>query len=368
MNILLVHLQKENYDSLIKNLERMENPKVLSTVETGFFNIKELIKKNDINVVHFFNINPSILLKIYCKLKKIVVIFSNTIKENKIKFQDRVLDIEKKEDIVFLDKIYSNQYVKLIKYDIPILMYHRIIDQEDDKGCCYTYTLLENFKNQMHYLKKNKFIPLTFKDLEKMNYKNRFDKKCVIITFDDGYEDNYRLAFPILKELEFKAVIYLVTRENYNRWDVDEYQENKFPMMTKEMIKEMHEYGIEFGGHTLNHSRLSTITKEEIKKQIFQSKEDVEDIINEKALSFAYPYGLSTDYAKEIVKEAGYIYAVTTNFGSECFSDDLYYIRRVAIFPKNKILHFRRKVSGKYNFIAINREKRKKRSIDVKKA
>ena len=101
MNILLVHLQKENYDSLIKNLERMENPKVLSTVETGFFNIKELIKKNDINVVHFFNINPSILLKIYCKLKKIVVIFSNTIKENKIKFQDRVLDIEKKEDIVF---------------------------------------------------------------------------------------------------------------------------------------------------------------------------------------------------------------------------------------------------------------------------
>lgn len=360
MNILLVHSEKENCNSLKNNLENFGNKTVVSTLDTSFFSLKKLITENSIQIVHFFNINPSIVLKIYCKIIGIAIIISRLDENNKIEIENKKFNMESKEDIFSLDKIYAKKYVNLNKYDIPVLMYHRIIDKEEDKGVCYTYTLFENFKNQMYYLKKNGFTPITFKDLDKINYRNRFDKdnKYVIITFDDGYEDNYKLAFPILKELGFRAVIYLATREKYNKWDVDEHQENKFPLMTKEMIEEMHLYGIEFGGHTLNHARLPDITEKEIKEQINESKKDIEDLIGEKLISFAYPYGLATDYAKEVVREVGYKYAVTTVFGTECFSDDLYYIRRVAIFPKNKGMHFRRKVSGKYNFIAIKREKK----------
>ena len=75
---------------------------------------------------------------------------------------------------------------------------------------------------------------------------------------------------------------------------------------------------------------------------------------------FAYPYGSLNEDVKSVVKEAGYQFAVATDSGSLSFSEDLFQIRRIAIFPKNNMFSFKRKVSGKYNFVKIKREKRKK--------
>lgn len=361
MNILLISFQDKDVEFLKEKLKSLGNNISEITSNISFYEIISILRNKNIEIIHSLASEVNFIVKIYCKIFNIPVLKSE-LKGNKIlKINNETIDLSHEESIKLLEKIYSKEIVLKRKYDIPVLMYHRIIDKEKDKGCCYTYTLLENFEKQMHYLKNNNFTVITFKDLEKINYRNRFEKgkKYVIITFDDGYEDNYRLAFPILKKLDFRAVIYLVTREKYNKWDVDEYGENKFPLMTNDMIKEMHDYGIEFGGHTLNHVKLPDMSMEETREQILESKEDIEKLINEELVSFAYPYGLVTDEAKSIVEELDYKYSVTTSFGSECFSDDLFYIRRVAIFPKNKIMHFRRKVSGKYNFIAIKREKRK---------
>ncbi|MDR3259999.1 MAG: hypothetical protein LBT51_10370 [Fusobacteriaceae bacterium] len=62
------------------------------------------------------------------------------------------------------------------------------------------------------------------------------------------------------------------------------------------------------------------------------------------------------DMLKKYTKEVGYKYAIATDSGAVCISDDLFHIRRIGIFPKNKIIHLIRKVSGKYNFIKIKRE------------
>ncbi|MEF9932787.1 MAG: polysaccharide deacetylase family protein [Cetobacterium sp.] len=251
-----------------------------------------------------------------------------------------------------IELIYEKQIIKKRKYEIPVIMYHRVIKDESEKGVHGTYVTLENFEKHMEYLKYNGYETITFKDLLDNNFKKRFDKdkKWVMLTFDDGYVDNYENAFPILKKYGFKGVIYLVSDLNYNKWDVDneENPERNFKLMDTKQILEMKEYGIEFGGHTLTHPRLSKIDLELAKNEMLKSKITIENKIGCPLYSFAYPYGDLNESLKSFAKEIGYPFAVATDSGPGIFSEDLYQIRRIAIFPTNNMFNFKRKVSGKY--------------------
>ena len=85
-------------------------------------------------------------------------------------------------------------------------------------------------------------------------------------------------------------------------------------------------------------------------------------------VSFAYPYGNLNNSVKNIVASSGYQFAVATDSGDICFSSDLFKIRRIGIFSTNTLLSFKRKVSGRYNFIKIKREEKefKKKSKEKK--
>lgn len=262
-----------------------------------------------------------------------------------------------------IEKVYSKQYVLKKRYEMPVIMYHRVIeDRDEEKGVHGTYITVKKFEEHMKYLKKKGYTTVTFEDLKNNNYKHRFDRgnKWVVITFDDGYKDNYTHAFPILKKYNFKGVIYLLGTLKYNKWDVDnpDNPEKKFPLMDDEEILEMQEYGIEFGGHTMTHSRMSQIPKDVAYSEILESKKILEKKLNKKMLCFAYPYGDRDDGVKTFVKQLGYEFAVATDSGDVSFEDDLYNIRRIGIFPTNGLRSFRRKVSGKYNFIKIRREQK----------
>ncbi|WP_319370438.1 polysaccharide deacetylase family protein [uncultured Ilyobacter sp.] len=264
-----------------------------------------------------------------------------------------------------LEIAYQKQIVLKKKYEMPILMYHRVIKEDSEKGVHGTYVTSEQFDEHMNILKNMGYETVVFKDLLKNRFKQRFDKnkKQIMITFDDGYEDNYKYAFPILKKYEFKAVVYLVSHLDYNKWDVENISnpEKKYNLMPKEHLLEMQKYGIEFGGHTKTHVKLSRIEPEEARDEIFESKETLENLLNQKLISFAYPYGDLNDRVKKIAEEAGYKFAVSTDSGSVCFSDDLFQIRRIGIFPTITSLGFKRKIKGNYNFIKIRREQKNER-------
>lgn len=262
-----------------------------------------------------------------------------------------------------IEKKYFDLYVDKKKYEVPVVMYHRVINKSENEGIHGTYIYENIFREHMKYLKDNNFSVITFEDLNNIGWRNRFDKnkKYIIITFDDGYVDNYELAFPILKEFNFKATIFLMGESTYNEWDVKADGEKSFPLMSVEMIKEMQDYGIEFGAHTFNHPKLNKLSNDEIKHQIVDVKKPLEEKIGREIITFAYPYGILNDYAKKMVEEAGYTFGVATDSGSVCLSDDLYQIRRIAIFPNTNLFSFKRKVKGNYNFIKIKRENKNKK-------
>jgi peptidoglycan/xylan/chitin deacetylase (PgdA/CDA1 family) len=230
-------------------------------------------------------------------------------------------------------------------YSLPVLLYHRIVNSDSKIGRHKIYVWENDFKKQMQYLKDNGYQTITFYDLQKEPQMDL--RKKVMLTFDDGYEDNYTLLFPVLKKYGFKAVIYLVTRIDHNAWGVKE-GEPRVNMMNADMVKEMTDYGIEMGGHTRNHVNLLKCGAEQRRDEIKGSKEDIEKLTGKKVISFAYPFGGIDEDIKKNTAEAGYDYAVSTNTGPKTFAEDRFQIRRIEVTPKTTLMSFKNKVSGKY--------------------
>ena len=262
-----------------------------------------------------------------------------------------------------VEQLYSRTYVEYKRYEMPIIMYHRVVDSPDEVGVHGTYVTKELFKKHMQVLKDNGYRTVTFKELaEDHLLTKRFDKgnKFVVLTFDDGYEDNYRVMFPILKEFGAKAVIFLLSESKYNEWDVNNPHnpEKRFDLMSEEQVKEMAAYGVEFGAHTKTHPYLSSLPIEEAREQIVQCKQKLEQTYGQQFITFAYPYGDLNDEVKSEVRKAGFTFAVSTDSGEINVDSDLFQIRRIGIFPRNSMLTFRRKISGYYNFIKMRREEK----------
>ncbi len=230
-------------------------------------------------------------------------------------------------------------------YSLPVLLYHRVVNKQSVIGKHKIYVWEKDFEKQLLYLKNNGYETITFFDLLE-NPSMDLNKK-VIITFDDGYEDNYTLLFPLLKKYNFKAVIYVVTQVNHNAWGVRE-GEPRVELISDAQKKEMGNYGIEIGGHTRTHVDLPTCREAEMVREISGCREDVEKLTNKKVISFAYPFGGINEAAKRITNEAGYLYAVSTNTGPKEFGKDNFQIRRIEITPKTTLMSFKNKVSGNY--------------------
>ena len=156
-----------------------------------------------------------------------------------------------------------------------------------------------------------------------------------------------------------KIVLFLITSESYNKWDTDvenREKEKKFNLMSKEEVKELIASNlVEIGGHTTKHLDMPNVELRTIEEDLKISNKILEEITGYTPISFAYPWGRSTKDVREIVKKEGYKFAVSTEDGPACFSDDLFEIVRVGVYSDDSIEKFALKISGKYPFI---REKR----------
>lgn len=329
----------------------------------GFINQDNIIEGLESN---FGDIDETQNINLSSLLSEINKALNFSKKESKVLKNQIENEINLKHIVDNIEKIYARNYVVTKKYELPILMYHRVIeDVEKEGGVHGIYVTKSTFEKHLQYLQKSGYQTITFSDILKEKNLIPFEKekKQIILTFDDGYKDNYIHAFPLLKKYNSKAVIYLLSDLNYNKWDTDNPKnpEKKFELMEDFMIKEMQDYGIEFGGHTRHHYRLSTLTSEEKYDEIATSKEKTEKLLATKLISFAYPYGDLDVETKKIVEKVGYKFAVATDSGDISFFNDLYQIRRIGIFSTNSFLTFKRKISGKYNFIKIKREEKEKK-------
>lgn len=257
--------------------------------------------------------------------------------------------------ITKVQSLYDYVYCNYKKYAMPILMYHRVVKSKQEQGVHGTYLDIKKFKAHLEYLKRHNYQTIGFKELSDYKYNQLLNsyKKPIILTFDDGYIDNYTIVFKLLKEYNFKCVIYILSDLKYNKWDCEnkDNPELRLELMDDDMIKQMQEYGIEFGCHSKTHPYLAQLNDAMATDEIVGSKKLLEQKLGEKIISFAYPYGSYKQSTKDIVQQAGFEFAVATDSGPINLTGDFYAIRRIGIFPGNSMLTFKRKVSGKYLFL-----------------
>lgn len=216
---------------------------------------------------------------------------------------------------------------------IPVLMYHRVVTEAPEHSQHGIWVTARSFEQNLILLKQRGFSSVTFEQYQLfLNGKCSLPMKPVIITFDDGYEDNYTHAFPLLMKYGFSAVIFIVTdaMRRANFWDANEPQ---VPLLNNEQISEMSMAGIEFGSHTVTHPNLTQCSPEQIRKEFIDSKQMIEQLTGKEIISIAYPYGAVNDTAKSLAIEAGYKFGIATDSGPIKFYEDFFEIRRTQIFP-----------------------------------
>ena len=231
---------------------------------------------------------------------------------------------------------------------IPILTYHSI----DDSGSAISVSITK-FDKQMRFLRKKGYK--TFSLLEMVN-KIRFDEKLpyngIVITFDDGYENNYKSAFPILQEYDYTATIFLTTGHcgMTNNWASQHPSIPDLPMLSWDEVREMCRHGIEFGAHTQNHPNLTEVNIEIASKEIVESKDDIEKWINKSVDLFSYPFGSFNTEIQSITKTA-FKGAISNKPGKLNSKSDIYALRRINATGKIfKLLPFNILSFGSFSF------------------
>lgn len=260
---------------------------------------------------------------------------------------------------ILLRKLPSSliYFKKLIRPDqgISVLTYHLINDLYNPGNLVIP---TRQFEKQMHYLFKKGYKVISATDsieyLKEQRSPN-LKEKTIVLTFDDGWEDNYLNAFPILRRFGFTATIFLTTAKI-----------NSLDYLNFRQIKEMLDYGIEFGAHTVNHPNLTQITTEEAENEIRRSKREVGEFTGLPVKAFCYPRGDYNEIIKKIVDDAGFSCAFSVKPGKNNQDTHLFELRRTEVSGYDSLFDFIKKLKGAYDFLHTLVQKRQKSSLRLR--
>ena len=215
-------------------------------------------------------------------------------------------------------------------------MYHSI-----GRNNIFSTVSPEDFERQMNFLKKRDYNVIGLKDLvDILEQEREIPQKTIVLTFDDGYSDNFIFAWPVLKRCNFPASIFLTT--GWVGSFCPKKNNEQIRMLDWLQIDKMAKSGlIDFQPHTINHPKLADITLEEVEKEIIGSQKTIAECLNSSPQLFAYPYGSYNQQVIALLKERGFRGAVTIKSGRVTIKDGLFEIRRKGVFSKTSIYQFK---------------------------
>ena len=236
--------------------------------------------------------------------------------------------------------VYESARMALAAPDfMPVLMYHKIPDAPLETKH-QIYVTKENFARHLAYFQAHKFTPITFRDYQEFASGRRplreFPHRPLVLTFDEGYLDNYTNLLPLMQQYGYRGVLYLLGDFDirYNQWDVAaDATEPRADIMDEAQKQAFVAAGWEIGAHTMRHLRLPELPAAEAAAEIQQSKTALEQRLGTEVISFAYPYGSLNEQVKALVADAGFTFGVATDTGGLHLEDDRMQVFRINMFP-----------------------------------
>lgn len=208
--------------------------------------------------------------------------------------------------------------------EVPVLMYHAVSDEL--WGIESLFVKPSRMEEQLKWLTENGYTPIWFEELHRLGE----IEKPIILTFDDGYEDNYTELFPLLKKYQVKATVFTITgsigEEHY---------------LTEGQIKEMAASGlVSFQSHTVTHRLLPDLGTEELKTELTDSKKTLLELTGKEPFVLCYPTGKYNSKVVEAVKEE-YQYALLMSGDDWVTGEDPLRIHREYISRSTTLSEFK---------------------------
>jgi len=221
-----------------------------------------------------------------------------------------------------------------------VLMYHSITTGNTTPQWPWAISF-ERFLTHLDLLQKFGWNTICMRDfLQPENIPPR----AVAITFDDGYLDNL-VAFEELARRKMSATCFVVSGDIGERSRWPEPGREPQTMLNAQHLKTMHDNGMEIGSHSRSHFHLTEVDDETLHSEVIHSKGDIEDILGQPVVSFAYPYGQENERVVNMVREAGYQVACNTSTGWALTGNDLMRMRRLTVYGKDSASILARKLA-----------------------
>jgi peptidoglycan/xylan/chitin deacetylase (PgdA/CDA1 family) len=241
------------------------------------------------------------------------------------------------------------------KYCVPILTYHSI--SENLFGKVHPYhqinTPVSAFAMQMKWLRREGYRTINLSELLSGFETTEDLAKTVALTFDDGYQDFYTDAFPLLRQCGFRATVFLATdriRDTSVRIEGADY-------LTWSEVRELQSEGITFGSHSVTHADFRSLGAEHIEYELGYSKETIEQKIGAPVESFSYPFALPEEdrdfirYLADTLENMGYSSGVCSTIGRAMPKNKRFFLPRLSVNSWDDAELLRAKVEGGYDWL-----------------
>ena len=197
-------------------------------------------------------------------------------------------------------------------------MLHRVVEQRSDKPEQRELEVTVDWLEQKILEYKSKgYSFISINNLTTLNTKHSTlnTKKWVCITFDDGYRDNYTLAYPLLKRLNVPFTMYVTTGFIDNQMPMWWYPNEQLGISIEELKALDADPLCTIGAHTVSHPKLDTLTREQQYQEIAESKQTLENILGHEVCHFSFPHGAHNNDTLDICHELDF-QTVVQSWGS----------------------------------------------------
>jgi peptidoglycan/xylan/chitin deacetylase (PgdA/CDA1 family) len=245
---------------------------------------------------------------------------------------------------------------------IPILMYHSISDANDSSRHPYyrTVTAPRVFEQHLRFLHDRGYKTISLSEAVRRLREPEVGvvgvvgvDKAVVITFDDGFQDFYSRAFPLLTKYGYSATVFLPTAYiDHNARDFNGVQ-----CLTWSQVRELQRMGVQFGSHTVTHPQLNTLSPKDVGEEVRRSKEGIEEELGCPAVSFSYPYAFPENDAvfrerlRNLLLECKYENGVSTVIGTSDRTTDIFFLKRLPLNSYDDCWLFEAKIEGGYDWL-----------------
>jgi peptidoglycan/xylan/chitin deacetylase (PgdA/CDA1 family) len=227
---------------------------------------------------------------------------------------------------------------------LRILFYHRVSDDHDELAVKPNF-----FRRQMEQLASDGYRVVDIPDAVRILESGSLPPRTVALSFDDGYRDVVEHALPILADYGFRATVFVVTAVADGRASFDWYSRQP-PVLGWDEIAMLDSGGtLNFEAHSLTHPNLLRLSEEAARREIAESRTELQERLGRAITVFSYPSGLFSARERRLTIEAGFTAAVSCEVGANVATTDRFALRRIQIDHRDRMIDFRAKLGGGYD-------------------